>query len=175
MSEADYVHSSRRENLIEHVFVGEVLRHLWCSGHHEVDVLRAETDAGGYDLVIEANSIIRHIQLKSSAINAKTSVQKVNVALWDKPSGCVVWVRFTPETMALGPFRWYGGKPGMSLREKIDANTLSIAKHSKANAQGMKAERKNIRQINSGKFDQVETISALVTKLFGIGGEQVSK
>jgi hypothetical protein len=52
---------------------------------------------------------------------------------------------------------------------------LPIAKHSKANAQGMKAERKNIRQINSGKFDQVETISALVTKLFGIGGEQVSK
>ena len=166
--DADSFHSSRREKLIEHMFVGDVLRHLWCSGYHEVDVLRAETDAGGYDIVIEANSDIRHIQLKSSALGATTRVQKVNVALWEKPSGCVVWVRFSPETLSLGPFLWFGAEPGKSLHARSDPNELPTAKHSKGNAQGEKAERKNIRQLNIGKFDRIETVSGLVEKLFGL-------
>ena len=49
VAESDSPHSSRREKLAEHIFLGEVLRNLWCAGVHKVDVLRAETDAVGYD------------------------------------------------------------------------------------------------------------------------------
>lgn len=168
MSEADFIHSSRRENLIEHLFIGEILRYLWLAGYQDVDVLRAETDAGGYDVVIEANSVIRHIQLKSSALKATTSSQKVHEELWRKPSGCVIWVRFDPESMAVGPYRWHGAKPGKVLTEKSKPSDFKIAKHAKGNSKGVKTERKNIRVINSGNFDKLNSIAELVEQLFGI-------
>lgn len=164
MAESDSVHSSRREKLMEHVFVGEVLRTLWRKGVHEVDVLRSETDAAGYDIVIEVDSIARHIQLKSSARNSRTSRQKVHLALGRKRSGCVLWVMFDPSTLELGPFLWFGGPPGKPLR---DITGFPVAKHTKGNSGGKKTERKNIRVINKGDFTKVESISAVVTKLFG--------
>jgi len=164
MAESDSLHSSRREKLIEHVFVGEVLRNLWCASVHEVDVLRAETDASGYDIVIEVGSVSRHIQLKSSAHSAKTAKQKVNVALGAKRSGCVLWVLFNPATLELGPFLWFGGKPGEPLPDVTD---FPVAKHTKGNADGEKAERKNIRVITKGKFTKVPSMPGVIEKLFG--------
>jgi hypothetical protein len=165
MSESDSLHSSRREKLIEHVFVGEVLRELWRVGVYEVDVLRAETDAAGYDVVIEVGSVSRHVQLKSSAVTAKTSRQKVNVALGSKLSGCVVWVMFDPGTMEIGPFRWFGGKPGEPLP---DLSGFPVARHTKGNADGEKAYRKNIRILNKGTFVEIKTIVGVIERLFGL-------
>jgi hypothetical protein len=164
MADYDSLQSSRRENLIEHVFIGEVLRHLWCMGVREVEVLRSETDAAGYDIVIEVGRISRHIQLKSSARGAKTSRQHVHIALGNKPSGCLLWVRFDSSTMTLGPFLWFGGDPGKPLRDITD---FPIAKHTKGNAEGEKTERKNIRVINKGQFTEIATISDVIERLFG--------
>ena len=165
MAESDILHSSRREKLVEHVFVGEILRDLWRSGVHEVDVLRAETDASGYDIVIEVGSVTRHIQLKSSALDSSTSKQKVNLALGHKPSGCVLWVLFNSSTLELGPFLWFGGLPGNPLP---DITTFPVAKHTKGNAEGVKAERKNIRIITKGKFTKIDSIFGVIEKLFGM-------
>src|SRR5205823_2601130 len=98
------VHSSYREKLLEHLFIGEVLRYLWRQGITTAEFLRPEVDSGGYDLVIACNTVIRYIQLKSSHRGASTSKQNVNIRLADKPSGCVVWVVFEEETLACGPF-----------------------------------------------------------------------
>lgn len=174
MSQADSTHSSRRENLIEHLFIGEVLRYLWCAGYPDADVLRAETDAGGYDVVMEVNSVIRHIQLKSSAIDGRTSRQKVNVELWNKPSGCVVWVRFDSKTISIGPYKWHGGPPGERLTVRSNPEDIPVAKHTKGNALGEKLERKNIRVLNGGDFDDIETVACLVERLFGIRATAVS-
>jgi hypothetical protein len=168
MSEADNIHSSRRENLIEHLFIGEVLRYLWLKGYKNVDVLRAETDASGYDVVIEANSVLRHIQLKSSANDAKTSSQSINVELWNKPSGCVVWVRFDANDFSLGPYKWYGGSPGSPLSTVSEHTKLRRSKRSTANAQGVKPERKNTCVLNKGDFKDLKTIADLVERLFDI-------
>src|SRR5437868_10753075 len=92
-------HSSYREKLLEHLFIGEVLRFLWSQGVTTAEFLRPEVDSGGYDLVIACNSVIRYIQLKSSHRGAKTAKQNVNVRLGDKPSGCVVWVMFDEATL----------------------------------------------------------------------------
>ena len=41
MSDADlYLHSSLRESILEHVFVGDVMRTLWQRGHRDAQVLR---------------------------------------------------------------------------------------------------------------------------------------
>ena len=55
--------SSYQEMLIEHLFTGDLLRTLWP---RHAEVLKPQVDDGGYDLVVEVGSIIRHIQLKTS-------------------------------------------------------------------------------------------------------------
>ena len=52
--------SSSREKLIEHLFIGELLRSLWQLKLRGVEILRAETDAAGYDLVIECRANTAH-------------------------------------------------------------------------------------------------------------------
>jgi hypothetical protein len=121
-------------------------------------------DSGGYDLVIACNRIIRHIQLKSSYRGAKTARQNVNVRLSEKPSGCVVWVVFDEATLELGPFLWYGGPPGEPIPDIL---ALPVAKHTKGNAQGVKAERPNVRVLSRSLFAQVASLPELVTRLFG--------
>jgi hypothetical protein len=157
-------HSSYREKLLEHLFIGEVLRDLWCQGITTAEFLRPEVDSGGYDLVIACNAVIRHIQLKSSHRRARTAKQNVNLRLAEKPSGCVVWVIFDEDTLALGPFLWFGGLPGHALP---NIYSLPVAKHTKGNAQGVKAERPNIRVLRRAVFEQVTAIPELVARLFG--------
>ena len=81
MAESDSLHSSRRDNLVDHVFIGEVLSNLRRVGVHDVEILRPEADAAGYDIAIEVGGVSRRIQQKSSAQNANTRKQIVNVAL----------------------------------------------------------------------------------------------
>lgn len=163
-------HSSFREKLLEHLFVGEVLRHLWRHGISDAEFLKPDVDNGGYDLVLASNSVIRHIQLKSSYNGAKASGQKVHVKLANKPSGCVVWLEFDEKSLALGPFWWFGGEP----REPLpDINCFKVAKHTKGNAKGEKTERPHIRVIPKTKFVKLQSISELVRRLFGVNKTEV--
>jgi hypothetical protein len=159
--------SSYREKQLEHLFIGEVLKYLWSVGITNAEFLRPEVDAGGYDLVIACNSTIRHIQLKSSHRPAKTARQKVHLRLAEQPSGCVVWVRFDEKTLELGPYLWFGGNPGERLP---DITAFPVALHTKGNAQGVKVARPNVRILNRGAFELVESTSQLVERLFGAMG-----
>jgi hypothetical protein len=107
--------SSLREKVIEHLFVGELLRLLWRRGNRDFEVLRAEVDRSGYDIAVECCGVFRHIQLKSSHRGAVTQSVNVHVNLSAKPSGCVIWVMFDAQTLTLGPFLWLGGAPGEQL------------------------------------------------------------
>jgi len=70
---AHYADSSARENLIEHVFLGALLRGLWRKNVRDLEVLRPEVDSGGYDLALEFRGMTRHVQLKSSYRGARRS------------------------------------------------------------------------------------------------------
>jgi hypothetical protein len=86
------------ENLIEHAFLSEVLQHCWFIRHHRVEVIRPEVDAAGYDLVLQANERIRHVQLKSySAGGAKGAPKLINSRLRDHPDPCVVRISWKPD------------------------------------------------------------------------------
>jgi hypothetical protein len=97
-----FTNSSLREKILEHQFVGELLRVLWCKGMRQVELLKAEVDAGGYDLVLECNGVTRHVQLKSSYRGAKTSRVNIHVGLQRRDSGCVIWIMFDPASTHRG-------------------------------------------------------------------------
>ncbi len=156
-------HSSYREKLIEHLFIGELLKTSWLGGSL-LEVSKPEVDNSGYDIVLEASNVIRHVQLKSSFIGASTSKQNVNVRLAEKPSGCVVWVVFDPKSLELDHFLFYGNGPNQPLTKLLDKK---VATHNKRNADGIKAERQNIRELSKSSFIKVASISKLMGKLFG--------
>lgn len=143
------LYSSYREALLEHLFSGEVMRHLWLRGNVRIETLKPQVDDAGYDLVLEANGVVRHVQLKSSHNGSSTGDVRVSLDLVKKPSGCVVWLWFDKATLRLGPFLFFGNAPGLPLPS---ISELKIAKHTKANAQGLKNERPNVRVIPKNRL-----------------------
>lgn len=160
---AHYIHSVLRERIVEHVFVGDTLRRLWQLGITDVEVLRSEFDAGGYDLVLSRGKIIRHIQLKTMSVGATTRETTVSMKLLEKPSGCVIWIVVTPDLQLLS-YLWLGGLPGEPISDFSD---FKIAKHVRANAEGIKGERPNHRKVSSGRFEKLGSIDQVLGKLFG--------
>lgn len=162
-----FLKSSFFEQLVEHVFIAEVLQRAWYSFGATVEVLRSEVDAYGYDLVLCCNDVIRHVQLKNSKHDAKTKVQKVNVALAKKPGGCVVWI-FRDDRSGVGrmdlSYRFFGPKAGET---PLSLAGFKVARHTKGNAEGFKANREAIRLVPITKFSEVIDIGELVKMLFG--------
>jgi hypothetical protein len=155
--------SSFREKLVEHLFVGELLKLSWRSDSCDIEVASPEVDNAGYDLIAEANGIVRHIQLKASFVGSRTASQKIHLRLARKPSGCVIWIYFNSDTLELGPLLFFGGKPGQPLPALTGAR---IGKHTKGNKSGHKAERPHIRVINKGQFKRLDSVEDLYSALF---------
>ena len=108
--------------------------------------------------------IQQHLQLKASFHGSKTARQNIHLELGAKPSGCVVWILVDAEMLALGPFLWFGGTPG----EKLPSLSMfKVAKHSKADMTGRKAERPMVRVVPKLKFEELSGIKELLARLFG--------
>jgi hypothetical protein len=166
--EAEYRRSSFYEQLVEHVFISEVLQEAWLGFREMVEVLRSEVDASGYDLVLECRGVLRYVQLKTSRSDARTASQKVSRALAEKPGGCVVWVERKEDWDARRvrlQYLYFGGEPGSAL-PTLDG--FSVAKHTKANSKGIKALRPGLRVVAKGQFERVPTTRDLLNKLFGL-------
>jgi hypothetical protein len=155
-----YLHSTLRERIVEHVFVGELLRALWKEGILNVELLRPEFDAHGYDVVISRGAVVRHIQLKTQA-GGKISVSQ---SLGEKPSGCVLWIAVDRETLQLGPFLWFGGSPGDPLP---DVAQFPNPKRQTHNSQKTRPLRKNHRSLPRSVFVRLDNMRAVAEKLFG--------
>jgi hypothetical protein len=163
----DQIHSlrsSHREALLEHLFAGEIMRRLWTRGEWRLEVLKPQVDDGGYDLVLEANAVTRHVQMKASFLGSTVRDAKVNTLLAAKPSGCVIFAWFDRDTLDLGPFAFFGGAPGAPLP---DISGLKVGKHTKGDAKGIKAQRPNIRIVPLSRFEKLADIDQVATKLFG--------
>ncbi len=155
--------SSFREKLIEHLFIGELLKISWKNKDFSFEVAKPEVDNSGYDLIIESNNILRHIQLESAFIGSTTASQNINISLSKKPSGCVIWIYFNQDNLELGPFLFFGNKPGRPLP---CLESYKTAKHTRANSTGHKAERKNIKTVSKNKFTTLSTVEEVYKILF---------
>ena len=158
----DSRHSTLRERIVEHLFVGEVLRWLWQRRVTDLEVLRSEFDAGGYDLVMSYKKIDRHIQLKTVLVNGKTARFKVSRKLMDKPSGCIILIGVSKE-LEIVNCRWLGGTPGEPFP---DIPNLKNAKHSKGDSKGVKAKKPQHWIIPIAEFKPRCLIGELMERLF---------
>ena len=79
--------SSLREQALGHVFLGQLLTCMWRRGTRDIEILKSEVDRGGYDVVLESNGVIRHVQLKSSFRGSKVRAVDVSTKLLRKPGG----------------------------------------------------------------------------------------
>lgn len=152
-----------REKVVEHLFLAELSRHLLMDRRRAFEILRAEFDAFGYDVVVEAEGIVRHVQLKAGRLGGKRTEVDINVSLASKPGGCVVWIMVDPDTLEPGPFHWFGGEPGLPLPDLGDRPV----KHSKGNTSGEKTIRPLLRQIRKTSFRKMNSMSELATAMFG--------
>jgi len=156
-------HSSGREKVLEHIFLGDLLRALWRMGVHDTQILRPEVDRNGYEFLLGHERIRRSVQLKSTYRGGKAKEVTLNRHLENEPSGCVIWMMFDKDTLELGPFLWLGGPPGEAMAE-LDGK---VGRHTKGDRNGVKAERPNTRVVSRSWFRRLATIEEVAAALFG--------
>lgn len=156
------LHSTLRERIVEHVFVGEALRNIWRRGIADVEVLRSEFDAHGYDLVMARGAVVRHIQFKTG-IRKKPAPVSIARALVDKPSGCVIWISVSLG-LDLGPFWWFGNLPGQPLPGLSD---YANPKRSGRRESGERPQRLNHSRVPAAQFRRIDTLDGILEALFG--------
>src|SRR5437764_15205261 len=81
--------SSLREQALGHIFLGQLLAFMWRHDGRDIEVLKSEVDRGGYDVVLESNGIIGHLQLQSSFRGSKLREVDVSLKLLSKAGGCI--------------------------------------------------------------------------------------
>ena len=162
MADQHSTHSTLRESIVEHVFIGEALRSMWRWGVMNVEVLRSEFDAHGYDVVMARRRIVRHIQFKTGT-SKKPGDVSVARALGGKPSGCVIWIRVTPD-LELGPYFWFGGAPGKPLTSIEQYEVPLRATHNK---RGERPPRMNHRLVPGDAFEEIKEFEEVLARLLG--------
>jgi len=162
LSQASSYRSRDRENLIEHVFISEILQECWFVREQPIEILRAEVDAYGYDLVLECNGLIKHVQLKATQNARPTRKQTINRFLENKVGGCVVWIlidRQHNEGRVQLNYLYFGGRRPRDRMPPL-GDTPALNPRSKA-------PRKNSRLLDAKQFDAIPTTAALLDRMFG--------
>ena len=156
-----FEHSTLRERIVEHVFIGDALRLLWKRGIVDVEVLRSVFDAHGYDLVMARGPVVRHIQFKTGM--KKPAKVSVALALGNKPCGCVIFIVVT-SALEMGPFYWFGSKPGQTLPA---IGEFRNPKRTTRNKAGERPLRQNHREIPIAHFRPLQQLDEVLEALFG--------
>ncbi len=158
-----FLHSTYREKLIEHLFVG---------GAPEAFVARAKMRTGNCQARGRQLRLRHHrdgragnaaFALKTTHRGAKASYQKVQIALGTKPSGCVIWIIFYADSLELGPYLVFAGTAGDKLPSLA---IFKSARQTKPNSEGVKTERVNLRQVPKSRFKELKSIAEVYSLLF---------
>lgn len=162
--------SGSMELMIESVFLSELLQECWFARGHLVDVLHSTVDAFGYDVVLQAGEVVRHVQLKAKKMGGTTNAYAINTLLGEQPAGCViciVWEHTSDENRMSLSYHWLGGGPN----EKLTGLGDRVSRNSRGNAQGVKGERVRMRDVRLTSFTKLVGISELADRLFGEAGD----
>lgn len=154
------------ENLLELTVLSDIVQEAWFGRRLLVDVMRSQVDAFGHDVVLECGTVIRHVQFKARRADGKRTKYPINSRLAERPSGCVVWLGWQQRSDSNRvhiEYRWFGGMPG----EPLPDLGARVAKHTKANAEGIKHARPEIREISLSRFERLPDTAALLDRLFG--------
>jgi len=165
-TEEKSINSRFIENMIEHAFISEIVQEAWINNKGKLEILRAEVDDAGYDIVLSWKNKNRYIQLKTSEKDGTTAKQKLNIALAHKENGCIVWIiRETNDKTKRFKFKYlfFGSEFGQPFP---DVEKYKTAKHPRRNAKGERKERPNVKEIPKDAFTKCNSCSKLFTALF---------
>lgn len=154
----DYEVSVFREKMLLHYFLSDIYQYFWLARNDSLEVFHSEIDSFGYDIVISANGKTRHIQLKSLHFGGTTSHFKINERLSKKEGGCVIIQEYSESKSNIAVV--------YHLFEATDLESYKTAKHTKANAEGIKNERKGIKEVPKNKFQSCTSIQHLIQLMF---------
>jgi len=102
------------------------------------------------------------VQLKSSFRGSKVREVDVSTKLLRKPGGCILWLEFDCESLAIERYYWFGAKAGTALPDL----GVRVSRHSKGNGDGEKNERPIHRVLTKGRFEPLADIGGVVERLF---------
>jgi hypothetical protein len=156
-------YSATRERVLEHRFLADVCGELWRRGEFGFAVSRSEVDNSGYDVIIEACGVQRHIQLKAMHSAAKRRSFDIQTRLSERLNACVILMIHHPQSLVVEAYRWFGQSPGEGLPDLGE----KITRHSKGNALGYKAARPALRDVPITSFEPIGSPVDLVDRLFG--------
>ena len=160
--------SSAFERLIEVTFLSDLLQEMWFARDRALDVMHSTVDAFGYDLVLQSQDLIRHVQLKAVRRGGGTSSWNLSTKLMDLPSACAIVIEWVPNDHRRVDlsYRFFGTTPGQAIPDLGGR----VAKHSRANAEGVKGLRPGLRVVTKSRFAPMANIADLADHLFGSHG-----
>jgi hypothetical protein len=171
MADQASTRSVHRERIVEHIFVGDLLKILWQRGVTDVEVLRSEFDGFGYDLVLARGRLVRHIQFKTGNTTRQTTGKprkplrvQVSMALAEKPSACLIWIGLDPQ-LNLGPFYWFGSDAPDQPLPSLEG--FKSPKKLRRTKDGVRHERALHRLVPTNRFERLDTMEQVIVKLFG--------
>ena len=157
--------SNYLENAYRYVLVAELIRKGNQLNFPRFDILFSETPDEGYDIVLGCNGKYRFIELKADYGRKRKANVKVSMNLMNRPNGCVVWVLVDPTDLTITNYMFWGADFGLTVPSMIGFNT---AKHTKANKDGIKNLRSNIKKIPKSAVTMMPDLESLIRKLFAI-------
>jgi hypothetical protein len=81
------------------------------------------------------------------------------------------WIARLGTAIQLVPYVWFGGRAG----EPLPPRGERVARPTKADKAGVKAERPNLRVVGRGSFKALETMEEVVAELFGFAGGSLAR
>jgi hypothetical protein len=154
LKEVGHTQSRTVENLIEHVFLSEVIQECFFRERRLVEVLRAEVDAAGYDLILELDGAIRHVQLKASRKGGSTKKQVINRKLADRRGGCIVWIEYAVDSTSCRADLTYLWREAKTLPAAVARNPRTGT------------PRINSCEVKRSEFERLSGVAQLVRHLF---------
>lgn len=151
------------EQALELGFLGDLLRVLWVRGIRCMEVLRADIDAWGYDVVVAVGGETRHVQLKARVAGGSAASVRLNGRLEDKPGGCVVWMEYDPLSLGFTGFRWLGGA---AASDRLRIRDGRRARHTRGTAEGIKRDRVDSYEVRLSRFERIDRLEQLAARLF---------
>lgn len=145
-------------NMVEHMFLADLMHHMWVARGEVLEVAKAEVDSWGYDVVLATQAKTRYVQLKTSV------PVEVSLRLVGKPGACVIAT--IPEESKAGirlKYRFWQPKKDEPLAER-DPSRRKVYRRGATE----RAERVQHRNVKSSEFTRASglTIAELAALLF---------
>jgi hypothetical protein len=141
--------SKLREQITEYKFLTELF--TFCASQKRVlELLKAEHDSFGYDLILKIGKLTKYVQLKSKKLGGKTSIWNVRKSLLSNENGTVILLEID-----------YSGSELNLMYGILDESKRDAAKNRPS-----KSKKEWQCQVNNGEIIKKLEIGELAEKLF---------